>query len=126
ICEDIWQDGGPVAGYRDLDALLVLNGSPFEHGKRAARERLTAVRAREIGAPVGYVNLVGGQDDLVFDGSSFVSGADSGVVAAAPSFTEHLLVIDLDDDGAVHRPGGARPGAPSAPTAGMHDDDAMG
>ena len=102
ICEDIWQDGGPVAAMAgaDLALLLVINGSPFEEGKGHLRTELAAQRAREVGAPVAYVNMVGGQDDLVFDGGSFVVGADGAVLARAPQFVEHLLVWDLADRGA--------------------------
>ncbi|MDM7831468.1 NAD+ synthase [Cellulomonas edaphi] len=99
ICEDIWQDGGPVSQLRDVDALVVLNGSPFEEGKGHVRTELAARRAHETGAPVVYVNLVGGQDDLVFDGGSFVVGADGTVLATAPQFVEHLLVWDLGEPG---------------------------
>jgi NAD+ synthase (glutamine-hydrolysing) len=99
ICEDIWQDGGPVAAMADSDLalLLVINGSPFEEGKGHLRTELAARRAREVGAPVAYVNMVGGQDDLVFDGGSFVVGADGEVLARSPQFVEHLLVWDLAD-----------------------------
>ncbi|SDD13162.1 NAD+ synthase (glutamine-hydrolysing) [Sanguibacter gelidistatuariae] len=102
ICEDIWQDGGPVAQMdaADVDLLLVLNGSPFEQGKGHLRTELAARRAREVNAPVAYINMVGGQDDLVFDGGSFVVGVDGSVLASAPQFVEHLLVWDLADDGA--------------------------
>jgi NAD+ synthase (glutamine-hydrolysing) len=102
ICEDIWQDGGPVSVMRDmdLDLLVVPNGSPFEEGKGHVRTELAARRAREVDAPVAYVNLTGGQDDLVFDGGSFVVVPSGDVVARAPQFVEHLLVCDLPDDGA--------------------------
>src|SRR5690242_14284023 len=70
ICEDIWQEGGPVAAAREAGAglLLVINGSPYERDKDDTRRALVARRARQAGCPVAYVNLVGGQDDLVFDG----------------------------------------------------------
>src|SRR3712207_1901785 len=99
VCEDIWQDGGPVAEMDgvDLDLLLVLNGSPFEEGKGHVRGELAARRAREVDAPVAYVNMVGGQDDLVFDGGSFVIGADGELLARSPQFVEHLLLWDLPD-----------------------------
>ncbi len=101
ICEDIWQDDGPVVALAEagLDLLLVLNGSPYEEGKGHLRAELAARRAREVDAPVAYVNLVGGQDDLVFDGGSFVVGPDAAPLAGAPRFTEHLLVWDLPDAG---------------------------
>ena len=98
VCEDIWQGGGvPEPGTADL--LVVLNGSPYEEGKVGVRTEIAARRARELGAPVAYVNLVGGQDDLVFDGGSFVVGTDGVVLARAPQFREHLLV--WDDAGAA-------------------------
>ncbi|WP_372593862.1 NAD+ synthase [Actinotalea sp.] len=101
ICEDIWQDGGPVSQMdaADVDVLLVLNGSPYEEGKGHVRTELAARRAKEVGAPVVYVNLVGGQDDLVFDGGSFVMGTDGLLLASAPQFVEHLLLWELPDEG---------------------------
>jgi NAD+ synthase (glutamine-hydrolysing) len=101
ICEDIWQDG-PVAELSDddLDLLLVINGSPFEEGKGHIRTELAGRRAAEVAAPVAYVNMVGGQDDLVFDGGSFVIGPDGTVLASAPQFVEHLLLWDLPVRGA--------------------------
>ncbi|RMI03412.1 NAD+ synthase [Cellulomonas triticagri] len=100
ICEDIWQDG-PVAELADddLDLLLVINGSPFEEGKGHIRTDLAGRRAAEVGAPVAYVNMVGGQDDLVFDGGSFVIGTDGALLSSAPQFVEHLLVWDLPPRG---------------------------
>lgn len=106
ICEDIWQDGGPVAEYtrENISALLVLNGSPFEEGKSATRVSLAQQRAQSVGAPLIYANMVGGQDDLVFDGGSFVVSAAGEIVASAPKFVEHLLMWDLaEDDEAPHR-----------------------
>lgn len=101
ICEDIWQDGGPVSlmDEAEVDLLVVLNGSPYEEGKGHVRAELAARRAGEVGAPVAYVNMVGGQDDLVFDGGSFVVGADGTALAGSPQFVEHLLVWDLPDEG---------------------------
>ena len=98
ICEDVWQDGGPVAAYAEagVDLLLCLNGSPYERSKDDARGELVARRAKEAGAAIAYVNLVGAQDELVFDGDSMVVSADGRVLARAPQFTEHLLVVDLD------------------------------
>ncbi len=100
VCEDIWQDGGPVSEMdeNEVALLVVLNGSPFEEGKGHIRTELAARRARQVDAPVAYVNMVGGQDDLVFDGGSFVVAADGTLLARAPQFVEHLLVWDLDDD----------------------------
>ncbi|WP_456788611.1 NAD+ synthase [Cellulomonas sp. P5_C5] len=102
ICEDIWQDGGPVSQMdeNEVSLLVVLNASPYEEGKGHQRVELAARRAHEVEAPVAYVNLVGAQDDLVFDGGSFVIATDGTVLARAPQFVEHLLVWDLlgDDD----------------------------
>ncbi|WP_448061038.1 NAD+ synthase [Cellulomonas hominis] len=101
ICEDIWQDGGPVSQLDagDVSLLLVINGSPFEEGKGHVRTELAARRAREVDAPVAYVNIVGGQDDLVFDGGSFVVAPTGEVLARAPQFVEHLLLWDLPPAG---------------------------
>lgn len=106
VCEDIWVDGGPLPAMGDADLLLVLNGSPYEEGKVGVRAELAARRATEAGAPVAYVNLVGGQDDLVFDGGSFVVGVDGALLARAPQFAEHLLVWDLPDDPRAAAPTG--------------------
>ncbi len=100
ICEDIWQDGGPVSRMvaADVQVLVVINGSPFEEGKGHIRHELAARRAREVSAPVAYVNLWGGQDDLVFDGQSFVVGADGALLASAPAFADALLLWDVPGD----------------------------
>jgi len=98
ICEDIWQSGGPVAqlAQRNIGLLLVPNGSPYEVNKNDARLALVTQRAVEIGAPLAYVNMCGGQDDLVFDGDTIVVGGTGQVIARAPQFEEGLMVIDLD------------------------------
>ena len=98
ICEDIWQEGGPVAAAREAGAglLLVINGSPYERDKDDGRRALVARRAAQAGCPVAYVNMVGGQDDLVFDGDSLIVGVDGEVIARAPQFDDALLVTDLD------------------------------
>jgi NAD+ synthase (glutamine-hydrolysing) len=97
ICEDLWQDG-PAVTARSADAglLVVLNGSPYERDKDDQRLELVSCRAREAGCAVAYVNLVGGQDELVFDGDSIVVDADGEVLARAPQFDECLLVVDLE------------------------------
>jgi NAD+ synthase (glutamine-hydrolysing) len=97
ICEDLWQDGGPVSVAKSAHAglLLVLNGSPYERSKDDQRLELAAQRAREAGCTLAYVNMVGGQDELIFDGDSLVVGPDGALLARAPQFTEHLLVADL-------------------------------
>ncbi|MFD9689937.1 NAD+ synthase [Kitasatospora sp. NPDC059146] len=98
ICEDIWQDGGRVTAAREAGAglLLVVNGSPYERNKDDQRLELVQRRAAEAGCTLAYVNMVGGQDELVFDGDSIVVGADGEVLARAPQFEEHLVLLDLD------------------------------
>jgi NAD+ synthase (glutamine-hydrolysing) len=104
ICEDIWQDGGPISalGNAGVDLVVAPNASPYERSKDDIRLPLVARRAAEAGAPVVYTNQVGGQDDLVFDGDSIVVGADGTLLARAPQFTEHLLVVDMDLDAGGH------------------------
>jgi NAD+ synthase (glutamine-hydrolysing) len=98
ICEDIWQDGGlmPEIAARTPGALIVINGSPYEKEKDDVRLNLISRRAREIGAPVAYVNLVGGQDELVFDGDSVVVNQRGETMARAPQFSEGLMLIDME------------------------------
>ncbi len=98
ICEDLWQDGGPVAQVREVQAglLVVINGSPYELHKDDTRLALASRRAVEAGAALAYVNMVGGQDELVFDGDSLVVGPDGELIARAPQFASALLVVDLD------------------------------
>ena len=98
ICEDLWRDGGPVGRVLDSDAdlLVVINASPFERDKDEVRLPLVTRRATEAATTVAYVNIVGGQDDLVFDGDSVVVGPQGAILARAPQFEEHLLVVDLD------------------------------
>jgi len=98
ICEDIWQDGGPVAVTRQARAglLLVINASPYELSKDDVRLELTGRRAAEAGCPLAYVNLVGAQDELVFDGDSIVVSESGRVLARGPKFVEDLLILDLD------------------------------
>lgn len=98
VCEDLWRDGGPVAKVLDADAglLLVLNASPFERDKDDVRLPLVTRRAQETDTIVAYVNIVGGQDDLVFDGDSVVVDGSGTILARAPQFREHLLLVDVD------------------------------
>jgi NAD+ synthase (glutamine-hydrolysing) len=98
VCEDLWQDGGPVAVARQAGAglLVVPNASPFERGKDEARLELCARRAREAGATLAYVNMMGGQDELVFDGDSIIVDAAGQLLARGPQFEETLLVADLE------------------------------
>lgn len=103
ICEDIWQAGGPVAqiGSAGTDVTLVLNGSPFEIDKDDRRLALVRGIAKTHGTAVAYCNLVGGQDDLVFDGDSLVIDAAGEVKARGLQFAEDLLLLDFDSAGAV-------------------------
>jgi NAD+ synthase (glutamine-hydrolysing) len=98
VCEDLWQDGGPVAVTRVAGAqlLAVPNSSPYEREKDDVRLELCARRAREAGAALAYVNMVGGQDELIFDGDSIVVDAAGNLLARGPKFTEDLLVADLE------------------------------
>jgi NAD+ synthase (glutamine-hydrolysing) len=107
ICEDLWQDGGPVAVCRHAGAglLVVPNASPYERGKDDVRLELVQRRAREAGAALAYCNLVGGQDELVFDGDSILVSADGTPLARGPQFEEALIVADLDVPTAAGGPG---------------------
>lgn len=100
ICEDVWSPDGPLAeqaaGGAELN--VNINGSPFHDGKPGERERMLATRAADASCALAYVNQVGGQDELVFDGSSMVFTADGELVARAGSFHEELLIVDIDID----------------------------
>jgi NAD+ synthase (glutamine-hydrolysing) len=98
ICEDLWQDGGPVAACRRAGAglLVVPNASPYERGKDDVRLDLCVRRAREAGAALAYANMIGGQDELVFDGDSILVAADGALLARGPQFDEALVVADLN------------------------------
>ncbi|MBA3824430.1 MAG: NAD+ synthase [Ktedonobacterales bacterium] len=101
ICEDIWYPTGPATdqGYAGAEVLANISASPFHRGKRVGRERMLATRAADTGSFVAYVNLVGGQDELVFDGGSFIFDARGDLVARSPSFVEDMLIADLDIEG---------------------------
>ena len=107
ICEDCWYPSGPMAwqAYHGAELLININGSPYHYGKRAPREEMVAGRAADYGAYVAYVNEIGGQDELVFDGNSVVFDPQGEVVAHAASFREDLLFYDVDlTTAAYHRP----------------------
>ncbi len=95
ICEDIWHSLDSIKA-RTPGLLVVPNGSPFERNKDDVRLGLVQKRAKEIGTPVAYVNMTGGQDDLVFDGDSIVVGKDGSVLARTAQFDDQLIVIDID------------------------------
>jgi NAD+ synthase (glutamine-hydrolysing) len=102
ICEDVWE-AGPCIALRDAGARLIvaLNGSPFQAGRQAQREAVLAARARATGLPIAYANLVGGQDELVFDGGSCLVDAEGRTAMRATAFREGLFFCELDGDGAV-------------------------
>jgi NAD+ synthase (glutamine-hydrolysing) len=121
VCEDLWQDGGPVSVTREAGAalLVVPNASPYERFKDDVRLELCARRAREAGAALAYVNLVGGQDELVFDGDSLIVDASGNLLARGAAFTEDLLVADLE------LPEATSPFTPAQTPADAHDGTMM-
>ena len=110
VCEDLWTEEGPVQAAARAGGRIIanLNASPYHRGKRHDRERWARHHARRAGAPVLYCNVVGGQDEVVFDGDSFVVAADGEVIARGAQFREDLVVVDLEVD---------RTDAPAAPAA---------
>ncbi|WP_309097721.1 NAD+ synthase [Streptomyces sp.] len=98
ICEDLWQDGGRVPAARSAKAglLVSINASPYERNKDDTRLELVRKRAQEAGCTTAYLAMMGGQDELVFDGDSIVVDKDGEVVARAPQFSEGCVVLDLD------------------------------
>ena len=120
ICEDLWQDGGPVAVCRHARAslLVVPNASPYERGKDDVRLDLVRRRAREAGAALAYCNLVGGQDELVFDGDSILVSATGELLARGPQFEEALIVADLELPTARSGPGAVADERDIQPAAG--------
>jgi NAD+ synthase (glutamine-hydrolysing) len=103
ICEDIWQAGGPVSqiASHKVDLTLVLNGSPFERSKTDTRLELVQDLAAKQSTAVAYVNLVGGQDDLVFDGNSFLVDASGREIARARQFETDLIVLEIQNKSAI-------------------------
>jgi NAD+ synthase (glutamine-hydrolysing) len=114
ICEDIWQEGGPVAQIESnkVDLTLVLNGSPFERSKTDTRLELVSNLAAKQSTAVAYVNLIGGQDDLVFDGNSFLIDASGKEIARAKQFEQDLLVFEIESKVTI------KPVSKSTPTQG--------
>ncbi len=105
ICEDVWQPGPPATDLALAGATLLVNlsASPYHGGKAEDREEMLVTRARDNAAYVAFCNLVGGQDELVFDGHSVVLDDEGEVVARAPGFEEALLVVDVDPTEAIGR-----------------------
>ncbi len=131
ICEDLWQDGGRVPAARTAGAglLVSINASPYEMAKDDTRLELVRKRAQEAGCTLAYLAMIGGQDELVFDGDSIVVSAEGEVITRAPQFEEGCVLVDLElpaagevpsgtaDDGLVidHRTISAEPLAPYEP-----------
>jgi NAD+ synthase (glutamine-hydrolysing) len=95
ICEDIWHSLADLAA-RKPGVVLVPNGSPYERNKDDVRLALVQKRAKEVGAPLAYVNMTGGQDDLVFDGDTIVVDASGAVISRAAQFQDQLIVVEID------------------------------
>ncbi|HQR78990.1 MAG TPA: NAD+ synthase [Actinomycetota bacterium] len=132
ICEDLWVSAGPLddLAQKPPGVVLVINGSPYERNKDDVRLGLCAQRAREVGSAVAYVNMWGGQDELVFDGGSLIVGADGELLARAPQFVDHLLIADLkvpDASGpadvrvAVRHPDDHAPGSVAEPLSDVRE-----
>jgi NAD+ synthase (glutamine-hydrolysing) len=105
ICEDVWQPGPPATDLALAGAQLIVNlsASPFHVGKAEEREEMLVTRARDTSSFFAFCNLVGGQDELVFDGHSVVLDDAGEVIARAPGFQEHLLVVDIEPRDAIGR-----------------------
>ncbi|MEA1903512.1 MAG: NAD+ synthase [Actinomycetota bacterium] len=111
ICEDIWLPDGPPReqAANGATVLLNINASPFHRGKAGEREEMLAARARDSGAAVVYLNLVGGQDELVFDGASVVLDRSGRVLHRSPQFEEDFFVVDLPVGNEIAAPGAVVP-----------------
>lgn len=135
VCEDAWIDDGPFAAAADAGAQVVLNvnASPFHRGKQQERLEVLRQRSHEVGIPIAYVNLVGGQDELVFDGGSVVLDADGNLVAAARRFAESELLVELAVGQAapavgpvLHVSDGAASGGEARPPTELSHDPGVG
>ena len=98
ICEDIWYESGPTGVQRAAGAEIIINinGSPFHAGKRDERENMLRARAKDHGLFIAYVNQVGGQDELVFDGSSVILDPQGKIICRAPQFEEDMVICDIN------------------------------
>jgi NAD+ synthase (glutamine-hydrolysing) len=125
VCEDVWAPGPPASSEAAAGASLIANpsGSPYHRGKGREREAMLAERARAYGAHFAFCNLVGGQDELVFDGHSFVVGPEGSVIARAAQFEEELLVCEIPSPapGPLARPLGDLAEVYAALTLGLRD-----
>jgi NAD+ synthase (glutamine-hydrolysing) len=117
ICEDTWAPGAPGQAEADAGASLIANpsGSPYHRGKGHEREEMFGQRAREYGAHLAFVNLIGGQDELVFDGQSLLFAPDGTVIARAAQFEEELLFAEIPDQGEEADPASPAPLAEPLP-----------
>lgn len=105
VCEDLWEDGPcDKLAAASVDAVLSLNASPFHNGKLAERQALIARRAQQLGVPLIYANLVGGQDELVFDGASFAVDARGEVYVQLPQFEEAVVPVSITAEGGLAQP----------------------
>ncbi len=118
VCEDIWEpQAAQLSKAGGAQMLLVINASPYEIHKQREREQVARARARDVGLPLVYVNLVGGQDELVFDGNSFVMDARGEVTLRAPAFEEGTYVVEFSCDA-----GGALVPLPATVTPELSDE----
>jgi NAD+ synthase (glutamine-hydrolysing) len=113
VCEDIWEpESTQLARSDGAELLVVINASPFELHKQREREDIARIRARDVGLPLAYVNIIGGQDELIFDGNSFVMDADGRVIMRAPAYQEGTYVVEFVRQGrgkVVPQPGSIAP-----------------
>ena len=118
VCQDIWEEKGPAYFEAAAGARLIINinASPYHIGKGRERESMLRDRATETGAFIAYVNLVGGQDELVFDGGSLVVSPDGAVITRGRQFEEELLILDIDTDSKAGE-AASEPAAPLSRTA---------
>src|SRR6266850_4020959 len=112
VCEDVWEpEAAQLARADGAELLIVINASPYEIHKQREREDVARARVLDVGLPMAYVNMVGGQDELIFDGNSFVMNADGAVVMRAPAFREGTHVVDFVREGrrVIPQPGHIEP-----------------
>ena len=113
VCEDIWEpESTQLARADGAELLVVINASPYELHKQREREDIARIRARDVGLPLAYVNIMGGQDELIFEGNSFVMDADGRVVMRAPAYEEGIYPVEFVREGrgkVVPKPGPIAP-----------------
>ena len=113
VCEDIWQpEAAQLARADGAELLIVINASPYELHKQRERETVARARVLDVGLPMAYVNMVGGQDELIFDGNSFVMSAEGAIVFRAPAFREGTYVVEFERESrgrVVPKPGAVEP-----------------